>query len=98
MLDFEGNYSELILNTCRKPQIYSQITFFILAEINLKNKSVKEPRFTPDGKTLIWLQRSAGGPHAACMSLVKTTAPLSETVSATCRKWKNLVFYINALL
>ncbi|KAI4460703.1 serine peptidase s9 family member [Holotrichia oblita] len=47
-------------------------------EIDLKNKSVKDPRFTPDGKTIIWLQREAGGPHAACMSLVKTTAPLKE--------------------
>ncbi|GJQ85226.1 hypothetical protein Trydic_g13066 [Trypoxylus dichotomus] len=47
-------------------------------EINLINKSVKDPRFTPNGNTLIWLQRNAGGPHAACMSLVKTRAPLSE--------------------
>ncbi|KAI4460694.1 serine peptidase s9 family member [Holotrichia oblita] len=47
-------------------------------EIDLKNKSVKDPRFTPDGKTIIWLQREAGGPHAACMSLVKTAAPLKE--------------------
>lgn len=54
---------------------------FISAEINLKNKSVKTPRFTTDGKTLIWLQRNAGGPHAACMSLVKSAAPLTETVS-----------------
>ncbi|KAI4460704.1 serine peptidase s9 family member [Holotrichia oblita] len=49
-----------------------------VTEIDLKNKSVKDPRFTPDGKTIIWLQREAGGPHAACMSLVKTAAPLKE--------------------
>lgn len=52
-----------------------------LAEIDLKNKSVKDPRFSPDGKTIIWLQREAGGPHAACMSLVKTAEPLAENVS-----------------
>ncbi|XP_022905429.2 acylamino-acid-releasing enzyme-like isoform X1 [Onthophagus taurus] len=46
-------------------------------ELNLENKSIKEPRLTPDGLTLIWLQRSANGPHAACMSLMKTNFPIT---------------------
>lgn len=50
--------------------------------INLKNKSVKSPTLTENGKDLVWLQRDAGGPHASAMSLVKTTLPISETVNA----------------
>ncbi|KAH0814416.1 hypothetical protein GEV33_008374 [Tenebrio molitor] len=40
----------------------------------LDNKAVKSPIFTPDGKSLIWLQRDAGGPHHGAMALMKTTA------------------------
>ncbi|XP_049824230.1 acylamino-acid-releasing enzyme-like isoform X2 [Aethina tumida] len=47
-------------------------------ELGLEKSSVKSPRFTPDGKTIIWLQRSAGGPHASAMALKKTQAPLKE--------------------
>ncbi|KAI4460707.1 serine peptidase s9 family member [Holotrichia oblita] len=74
-LDFEGNYSKLRLWLCN---IICVDRVGFLAEINLKNKSAKDPRYTPDGKTIIWLQREAGGTHAACMSLVKTAAPLKE--------------------
>ncbi|CAH0554422.1 unnamed protein product [Brassicogethes aeneus] len=41
-------------------------------------KAVKSPIFTPDGKHIIWLQRESGGPHATCMSLVKTEVPLAQ--------------------
>jgi acylaminoacyl-peptidase len=48
----------------------------------LDNKAVKSPIFTPDGKSLIWLQRDAGGPHHGAMALMKTTAaPLDSKVS-----------------
>lgn len=46
-------------------------------ELSLPGKAVKSPRFTPDGKHLIWLQRNAGGPHACCFSLMKTAFPLT---------------------
>lgn len=55
--------------------------FLILAALTLENKSVKSPVFTADGNYLIWLQRNAGGPHAACMTLVKAALPLSEKVN-----------------
>lgn len=47
------------------------------SEINLINKCVKSPRFTPDGGSLIWLQRDAGGAHASCMALYKTNLPIT---------------------
>ncbi|XP_060528020.1 acylamino-acid-releasing enzyme-like [Cylas formicarius] len=46
--------------------------------LSLNNNSVKAPTFSPDGKTLLWLQRSAGGPHASGMALVKADTPLSK--------------------
>ncbi|KAJ8978653.1 hypothetical protein NQ317_019089 [Molorchus minor] len=54
----------------------------ILRENNIKlplnGHSVKSPIFSPDGKSLVWLQRKAGGPHHAAMQLVKTNLPLTE--------------------
>nr|CAI5825040.1 unnamed protein product [Callosobruchus analis] len=47
----------------------------------LKDMSVKSPVFSCDGKSLLWLQRKAGGPHASCMALVKTELPLIEESS-----------------
>lgn len=38
----------------------------------LKNKCTKSPRYTPDGKTLIWLQRDVGGPHMSNMELCRS--------------------------
>lgn len=50
-------------------------------EFTPEDYSVRSPRFTPDGKVLIWLQRKIGGPHAACLTLVKTSVPVSKNVS-----------------
>lgn len=47
-------------------------------KLNLEGLAVKSPIFTPDGRSLVWLQRKAGGPHASGMMLVKTELPLSE--------------------
>ncbi|XP_030750320.1 acylamino-acid-releasing enzyme-like [Sitophilus oryzae] len=47
-------------------------------ELNLKDNSVNSPIFTPDGNSLVWLQRRAGGPHKTCMALVKTSVPLND--------------------
>jgi acylaminoacyl-peptidase len=49
----------------------------------LDNKAVKSPIFTPDGKSLIWLQRDAGGPHHGAMALMKTTAAPLDSKTAT---------------
>lgn len=51
-----------------------------LEEISSDEYSVKSPRFSPDGKTLVWLQRKAGGPHAACLRLLRADVPLSKNV------------------
>lgn len=47
-------------------------------QLDLKSESVKSPIFTPDGKSLVWLQRKADGPHMAGMALVKTSVPLND--------------------
>lgn len=41
---------------------------------------MKSPALTTDGSELVWLQRDAGGPHAATMSLVKTSIPVTTKV------------------
>ncbi|KAJ8978652.1 hypothetical protein NQ317_019088 [Molorchus minor] len=45
--------------------------------------SVKSPIFSPDEKSLVWLQRKTGGPHHAAMQLVKTSLPLTENSTPT---------------
>lgn len=50
--------------------------YFLVDEISSEGKSVKCPTFTPDGNTLVWLQRDVGGPHHSCMTLVKKDLPL----------------------
>lgn len=55
--------------------------YCFVEEIISGDISVKSLRFTPDGQTLIWLQRSAGGPHAAALALLKTSLPLVQNVS-----------------
>ncbi|XP_066149420.1 acylamino-acid-releasing enzyme-like isoform X2 [Euwallacea fornicatus] len=51
-------------------------------ELPLKNRAVKSPRFTPDGKSVIWLEREAGGPHMSCMQLAKVAVPLTAKSEA----------------
>ncbi|XP_014244285.1 acylamino-acid-releasing enzyme-like isoform X2 [Cimex lectularius] len=33
--------------------------------------AVRSPKFSPNGESLVWLERKAGGPHHACHSLMK---------------------------
>lgn len=54
---------------------------FTLAKFPLTDQSVKSVRFTSDGQSVIWLQRKAGGPHGAALSLVKTALPITEDVN-----------------
>lgn len=60
--------------------LFIDTILIIVAALALENKAVKSPVFTSDGNYLIWLQRNAGGPHAACMALVKSPLPLVEKV------------------
>ncbi|RZF34360.1 hypothetical protein LSTR_LSTR008899 [Laodelphax striatellus] len=43
-------------------------TFKLLTEAGL---SVRSPRFSPDGKYLVWLERAVGGPHNGAQRLMK---------------------------
>lgn len=56
-------------------------TEYLVEEISASDHSVKSPRFSPDGKTLVWLQREAGGPHGACLRLLRADVPLNKNVS-----------------
>ncbi|GLV34314.1 uncharacterized protein CBL_00242 [Carabus blaptoides fortunei] len=47
------------------------------------NRSVSAPRFSPDGKYLIWLEKDVGGPHNAAMTLMRLELPFSNCKSAT---------------
>lgn len=60
-----------------------------LEEISSDDHSVKSPRFSPDGKTLVWLQREAGGPHGACLRLLRADVPLSKNVGIHLLKTHN---------
>lgn len=71
-LDFNGNYGNL--ENRKKTNIYF---YYIADEVTPEGKSAKCPRFSPDGKTLIWLQRDATGPHHSCHMLVKRDLPLN---------------------
>ncbi|XP_066246254.1 acylamino-acid-releasing enzyme-like isoform X1 [Euwallacea similis] len=51
-------------------------------ELQFQNKAVKSPRFTPDGGSVIWLQREAGGPHMSCMQLAKVAVPFTAKSEA----------------
>ncbi|ORY01930.1 alpha/beta-hydrolase [Basidiobolus meristosporus CBS 931.73] len=52
-----------------------------------ESSSVRSPRLSPDGRTLVYLRNGAGGPHNMCTSLVKydlasqSTSVLTEVVS-----------------
>ncbi|KAI5717437.1 hypothetical protein M8J77_005941 [Diaphorina citri] len=58
---------------------------FRLISADSEQLSVRSPRFSPSGKTLVWLEREAEGPHHACMRLVKYdwTSGKSSTVIDT---------------
>ncbi|XP_065201049.1 acylamino-acid-releasing enzyme-like isoform X2 [Planococcus citri] len=61
----------LIYCTSRKSHVFylsSKGEYVILSD---KNVAVQSPRFSPDGKYLIWLQRPYGGPHHAAHSIVR---------------------------
>lgn len=47
-------------------------------ELDGKGKSMKAPKFSPDGSVLVWLQRTATGTHNACMQLVKMNTDLQS--------------------
>lgn len=48
------------------------ILLFIRSEIlSDEALSVSSPRFSPDGKYLVWLQHPSGGPHQSAFALVK---------------------------
>lgn len=47
-------------------------------ELEGEGKSIKNPRFSPDGSVLVWLQRATNGPHHACMQLVKMNTNLQS--------------------
>lgn len=65
------------------------LTQYFVEEISAEDHSVKSPRFSPDGKTLVWLQRKAGGPHGACLRLLRADVPLSKNVSVSFRRSMN---------
>lgn len=46
-------------------------------EVSIGNNCVKCPRFTPDGRYVIWLQRSLNGPHLSTMALARAEVPLN---------------------
>ncbi|XP_018575043.1 acylamino-acid-releasing enzyme [Anoplophora glabripennis] len=50
-------------------------------KLQLEDLAVKSPIFTPDGQSLVWLQRKTGGPHASAMALVKANLPLTENTA-----------------
>ncbi|CAH1784714.1 unnamed protein product [Owenia fusiformis] len=40
-------------------------------QLSEKDKSVRSPRFTPDGKKLVYLQNATYGPHMTCANLIE---------------------------
>ncbi|CAJ0587893.1 unnamed protein product, partial [Mesorhabditis spiculigera] len=43
--------------------------------IGTPGMACEHPTFSPDGKTLVYFQRAADGPHQACMQMVKVSWP-----------------------
>ncbi|KAL1132333.1 hypothetical protein AAG570_010289, partial [Ranatra chinensis] len=43
----------------------------IFRKLSGPNLAVRSPQFSPDGRSLVWLERPAGGPHHACHRLIK---------------------------
>ncbi|XP_077282903.1 acylamino-acid-releasing enzyme-like isoform X2 [Arctopsyche grandis] len=71
----------LIFCTNRPSFIFSVTLDKKYVVVSPKGKSVRSPRFSSDGKYLIWLQRDDAGPHHGCHQLVKTSWPLTEEPS-----------------
>uniref|UniRef100_A0A8D8QWV6 acylaminoacyl-peptidase n=1 Tax=Cacopsylla melanoneura TaxID=428564 RepID=A0A8D8QWV6_9HEMI len=63
----------LIFCTCRLSYVFhlNRAGEFRILSSDSEQLSARSPRFSPDGKTLVWLERGAEGPHHACMRLVK---------------------------
>lgn len=80
-----GNYLYLAYDWV-KSRILKNV--FPLVTLSGENLSVQSPRFSPDGKYLVWLQRPFGGPHHAVHSLVKLNWSTKEV------KYRMLDFYI----
>ncbi|PIC32504.1 hypothetical protein B9Z55_012814 [Caenorhabditis nigoni] len=49
-----------------------------LTQISEGEVAAEEIQFSPDGKTLVWFQRAADGPHQAVLEMVAVEWPLSE--------------------
>ncbi|KAK3929233.1 Acylamino-acid-releasing enzyme [Frankliniella fusca] len=53
------------------------VIFFVSLEngefsvLSSKGQAVRSPRFSPDGKNLVWLERKAGGPHHSGHKLMR---------------------------
>lgn len=54
---------------------------FLLEQLSEKNRTVSAPRFSPDGKYLIWLEKEVGGPHHAAMTIMRLELPVSDVKS-----------------
>lgn len=56
-----------------------------------KEKSVRCPRLSPDGKNLFWLQRPVGGAHNGCRELIKFNLETNKVylngLEAVCWVW-----------
>jgi len=53
------------------------------SELAQKDRAVKSPIFTPDGKSVVWLQRQTEGPHMSCMALVGAKTPIKKDSEVT---------------
>ncbi|KAF5307909.1 hypothetical protein FQR65_LT06476 [Abscondita terminalis] len=60
-----------IYHTNRLSSIFKLTLNKEYSELSSNKKATRCPRFTPDGKTLIWFERDTTGPHNGCLSLVK---------------------------
>lgn len=53
----------------------------LIAVLSDEAMAVQTPRFTPDGKYLVWLQRPYGGPHHGAHAIVKYNWSTKEVKS-----------------
>lgn len=49
--------------------------------ISSENKSARNPIFSPDGKSLIYIERESNGPHMGGVQLVQRSIDSSQYVS-----------------
>lgn len=52
--------------------IFIQLIYFV-GILSGDGLAVRSPRFSPDNKYLLWLERPAGGPHHGAHSLIRCT-------------------------